>query len=90
MYHKIILGEIYLNIKHKPIVKKFDFRKKQYVILIPPCKTNIRHNFFILRIGRIYSDLPYEIKQIFLPTKFRNKINKFNLDKYLSLNKRNI
>ena len=58
-YHKIILGEVKINVRNLPKTKAFRFSKRRNTnFIIPPAKSKLRFDSFFVRTCRLYTKLP--------------------------------
>ena len=62
-----------------------NLRDHHYKLFVPFCKTNIRKNFFSMRLSPIWNILPFEIVGSNVRSAFTYRLNNFNLASYFYL-----
>ena len=85
LYHKIRFGLAKVDNDTYPLFRNESIRGTEGRPFIPYCRTNIRFNFFTLRVGRLYAKLPCDIVNDQNPTSFKSRLTKFDLSRLLEI-----
>lgn len=81
--HKIFRKKINLNEKNTPILIPSRTRGNKLKFSYQTSKNNIRHNFFLIKMTKIYENLSKKIDLNVTPDKLRIILNSLNLNSYL-------
>jgi hypothetical protein len=83
LLHKIIFGLVRVNHNHTLNFQTSRTRGEEYKLTIPSVQNQIRHNSFFIKIPRLYSQIPIEIRKQSC-VNFIKLLESINLDQFLT------
>ena len=86
MFHKIFNRFVYCDVLTQFRAPSRQLLSHKYKLFILSCKSNVRKNFFSLKLLRIWNSLPESIVSSNVMTAFMRRICEFDLSDYLRLN----
>ena len=84
LFHKILLGEISLKPSSKPVFKVSLTRGSKLKMRTPNIRSNVRFNFFLMSMSRLYPKLPNNLQNASTSKQFKSILKNIDLIKLIN------
>jgi hypothetical protein len=82
-FYNIYNGHVSCNVLHNYVTPALQLRGHSHRLFVPFCKTNIRKNFFSLRMLQIWNCLPSVVVSSNVTSAFKYRLHNIDFDAYL-------